>query len=101
MEFFKQVDDLRQLDDPAFLRFEFIFACAYLLILALRLWIMRGADLCIAAIHPNLATGRGKTGALRHVYGFDGHCCHRAGHRGSFHAWDARRGAHLLIYRGA
>ena len=39
---FKQVDDLRQLDDPAFLRFEFIFACAYLLILALRLWIMRG-----------------------------------------------------------
>ena len=39
---FKQVDDLSQLDDPAFLRFEFIFACAYLLILALRLWVMRG-----------------------------------------------------------
>ncbi|MDG2462205.1 MAG: hypothetical protein P8M57_01945 [Planktomarina sp.] len=34
---FKQVDDLNQLEDPAFLRFEFIFACAFLLILALRL----------------------------------------------------------------
>ena len=39
---FKQVDDLSQLDDPAFLRFEFIFVCAYLLILVLRFWVMRG-----------------------------------------------------------
>ena len=39
---FKQVDDVSQLEDPDFLRFEFIFACAFLALLALRLWVMRG-----------------------------------------------------------
>ena len=34
---FKQVDDLSQLEDPSFLRFEFIFACVFLVLLALRL----------------------------------------------------------------
>ena len=50
---FKQVDDLNQLEDPAFLRFEFIFACAFLLILALRLWVMRGQGSALPQSAPD------------------------------------------------
>ena len=50
---FKQVDDLNQLEDPGFLRFEFIFACAFLLILALRLWVMRGQGSALPQSAPD------------------------------------------------
>ena len=50
---FKQVDDLNQLEDPAFLRFEFIFACAFFLILALRLWVMRGQGSALPQSTPD------------------------------------------------
>jgi cytochrome b561 len=50
---FKQVDDLNQLEDPAFLRFEFIFACAFLLILALRFWVMRGQGSALPQSAPD------------------------------------------------
>ncbi|MGB2497151.1 MAG: cytochrome b, partial [Planktomarina sp.] len=49
---FKQVDDLSQLEDPNFLRFEFIFACVFLALLALRLWIMRGQGSALPAAAP-------------------------------------------------
>ena len=49
---FKQVDDLSQLEDPSFLRFEFIFACVFLTLLALRLWIMRGQGSALPAAAP-------------------------------------------------
>ena len=49
---FKQVNDLSQLEDPDFLRFEFIFACAFLALLALRLWVMRGQGSPLPASTP-------------------------------------------------
>ena len=49
---FKQVDDLSQLEDPSFLRFEFIFACVFLALLALRLWVMRGQGSALPAAAP-------------------------------------------------
>ena len=51
-DFFKQVDDLSQLEDPSFLRFEFIFACVFLALLALRLWVMRGQGSALPAEAP-------------------------------------------------
>ena len=50
---FKQVDDLSQLEDPDFLRFDFVFACAFLLILALRFWVMRGQGSALPQSTPD------------------------------------------------
>ena len=50
---FKQVDDLSQLEDPDFLRFEFVFACAFLTILVLRLWVMRGQGSALPQSTPD------------------------------------------------
>jgi cytochrome b561 len=49
---FKQVDDLSQLEDPIFLRFEFIFACVFLALLALRFWVIRGHGSALPAVAP-------------------------------------------------
>jgi len=49
---FKQVDDLSQLEDPSFLRFEFIFACVFLALLALWLSVMRGQGSALPAAAP-------------------------------------------------
>jgi len=49
---FKQVDVLSQLEDPIFLRFEFIFACVFLALLALRFWVIRGHGSALPAVAP-------------------------------------------------
>ena len=98
---FKQVDDLNQLEDPAFLRFEFIFACAFLLILALRLWVMRGQGSALPQSAPDWQWVAAKLVHYGMYVALTTIARHRAGHRCGLHAWNARRGAHGRLYRGA
>jgi hypothetical protein len=98
---FQQVDDLSQLEDPAFLWFELIFACAFLSILALRLWVMRGQGSTL----PESILGSKRIAAKLMHYGMyvalTTIARHRAGYRCGLHAWNARRGAHCRLHRGA
>ena len=97
---FKQVDDLSQLEDPSFLRFEFIFACVFLALLALRLWIMRGQGSALPAAAPvwNRMAAKlvhfGMYAALMAIAQWVGHQC-------SLYAWHAQRSAYGVLHSGA
>ena len=89
------------MEDPAFLRFELIFACAFLLILTLWLWVMRGQGSTL----PEYIPGSKRIVAKLLHYGMYVALMtiarHRAGHRCGLHAWNVRRGAHGRLNRGA
>ena len=97
---FKQVDDLSQLEDSSFLRFEF-FRLSFSGTFSAVVVGHARAGVRVASCGASLVSGGGKASAFWQVCGFDGHWRQWAGHRCSLYAWHAQRSAHGVLHRGA
>ena len=97
---FKQVDDLSQLEDPSFLRFEFIFACVFSGTFSAAVVDHARAGARFAGRGARLESNGSKACAFWHVCGVDGYWRQWAGRRCRLHAWHAQWSAHGVLYRG-
>ena len=88
------------MDDPAFLRFEFIFACAYLLILALRFWVMRGQASALPLGTPTWQRVAAKLVHYGMYMALMAIAVTGLAIGVVFHAWDAQWGAYGALHSG-